>query len=353
MIMISSVVRGSRRTRTGFILPTVIVGMVVVAALVGAAQLGAWRSVRAARVAWNGERALHSADEAIARTLAHWNRAAFAASGVGSRRTTTITTASGAIVDVTIVRTEPLGAWIVAHATSQLAGSPFLARRKLARAVAIASPPLPIDAALVVLTPLHLAGGAQVSGIDDASLRDACGPWRDTASIGGVHARVTTRDPAAVVVGAPPIITAIDSSRDDAEFDAAWRVISSRATARTIHSTTGVIAPAPAWHVSLLRDSAGVQLRGSLDHQGTLAVDADLVVEGTLRVRGLLIVRGNIDATRGQLIVDGAVVAKSPRVAGTQLGAGTRIRYAPCDVRMAIAAVSVPSTSLFRVWSER
>ena len=123
----------NRRQRKAFVLPLVIVATLLVAALAGAAQFAAWRATRAARQAFNGERALLGADESIAQTVANWNPESFARSTIGSRITSRLHTTAGEAVDVTVIRTAPLIAWVDVSATMQRDGAPTRAQRRIGR----------------------------------------------------------------------------------------------------------------------------------------------------------------------------------------------------------------------------
>lgn len=340
------------RTRQGFVLPLVIIATLLVAILAGAAQFAAWRATRAARQAFNGERALLGADESIAHTIATWDAETFAVAPIGRRSSTRVNTTAGEPVDITVTRTAPLMAWVDVSATSQTSGAPTRAQRRIGRALFDAPPPLPINAALVALTPLALRGTARISGADVANLNDECGPWRDTASIAGLHNRTHTIDTTVSIAGAPPIATTIDTLRDAAAFNAAWPLISARARHR-IASVNAPLPIEPAWRALLAQDTTSIQLAGASQHEGLVAIDGDLVIRGSLTVRGLLVVRGSVDATAGQLDVEGALVIYAPNGATSRFGNNTSVRYSQCALRRALAAVSIPDSHPFRIWSER
>ena len=342
----------SSRTREGFVLPLVIVAMLLVAALTGAAQFAAWRATRAARQAFNGERALLGADESIAHTIANWNAEAFARSAIGSRTTSRVHTTAGEAVDVIVTRTAPLMAWVDVTAASQSVGAPTRAQRRVGRALFTAPPPLPLRAALVALTPVALHGSARISGLDVASINDECGPWRDTASTTALHNRIHHIDTTVAIVGAPPIAAAVDTARDHAAFNAAWQLITARALQRNA-SPNAPLPIEPPWRAILMRDTTTIQLGGASRHEGLVAIDGNLVLRGSLTIRGLLVVRGAVDATAGQLDIEGAMVIYAPNGTTSTFGNNTSVRYSQCALRRALAAIALPSTQPFRVWSAR
>lgn len=342
----------SRPDRRGFVLPLVVIAMILVALLAGTAQSAAWRATRAARQAWNGERALLAADEAIARTIAGWNAETFAMRAIGNRTNTMVSTATGENVAVSTARTQPLAAFIEADAGSQTAGAARRAHRRVGRAVLLVPPLLPHDAALVALSPLRLTGTAFISGRDDAGI-DECGPFRDTSSVAGIHALTRHVDSTTTVIGASAFVAVIDSTRDIATFNAAWPLIASRATPRPSPLATALTPAQPNWRAIIVGDTASLTLSDTVAHEGLLAIDGDVVITGALRVRGLLVVRGSIDASIGRLDVQGAMVVRSATNRTTSLGGTVTLQYTPCAVARALAAVATPSSAPFRLWSER
>ncbi len=347
-----SVRPGGARGRAGIVLPFVLVAMVLVALLAADAQFIAWRASRAARQAWNGARSLLAADEGIARTVASWDAAAFAAQAIGARVHAQITTADGEAVDVTVTRTQPLIAFVESRAQSRRSGAASAATRRVGRALFVQPPSLPLRAAVTAIGPFSVLGSALISGQDTAPA-DECGPWRDTLSVGGVESQGGVISHSATILGSPTVATGIDPTADALRFDRAWSVIASRTRAGAFAVAGGLVPVYPPWHAVMVRDTAPVQVHGVAQHEGLLAIDQDLVVHGTLRVRGVLLVRGAVHATHGQLLVEGAVVVRSPHGHASDVGSAVRIRYSQCALRRALAAVALPSRAPFHLWSER
>ena len=344
--------RRSYRSRRGFVLPPVFVATVCIALLAGTMQFSAWRAAQAGRLAWNGQRALHAADEALARTLADWDPAAFSASAMGSRRTRRIRSLAGVEVDVTVVRTQPLGGWIEADARSATDGTHRSARRRIARAVLLSAPPLPVAGALTALAAMRIDAGGSVIGLDDASVRDECGPTRDTAAVAGVASVLRVNMTSANVRGAPAERLLVDSTAG-VQLEAAWVTVIQRAQTADVAALRRHLATATPWSAIVVRAPGVVVLDGAWRHEGLLAIDGDLVVRGTLTVRGMLIVRGALDTRLGVLDVEGAVLVADHTRAGSVLGNATSVRYSQCALRRALAAVSIPSAAPFAVWQER
>lgn len=347
-----SAIRRTYRRRRGFVLPPVFIATVCIALLAGTMQFSAWRAAQVGRLAWNGQRALHAADEVVARTLADWDPSAFSASAIGSRQTRRIQSLTGVDVDVTVVRTQPLGGWIEADAWSATNGAHRTARRRIARAVLLSAPPLPIVGALTALAAMQFEAGGNVTGFDDASVRDECGPTRDTAAVAGVASVLRVNMMSAVVRGAPAERLLVDSSAR-AQLEAAWVTVVQRAQNTDAAALRRHVATATPWSAIVVSTPGVVLLDGAWRHEGLLAIDGDLVVRGTLTVRGMLIVHGALDTRAGVLDVEGAVLVADRRRAGSVLGNTTTVRYSQCALRRALAAVSIPSTVPFAVWQER
>ena len=341
------------RRRRGFVLPLVIVSMLLVAILSAATQTQAWRADRSARGAFNGTRALLAADEALARTIATWNVDSFANIGIGGRRQTSLRTAAGDEAQVTVTRPAPLVAWLDAKATSNSPGARGSATRGAARALFIAPALGPFNAALTVLTPVELTAGAQVSGIDVSRSSDDCGPWRDTASIAGLLARVANVAPDAVIVGAPPRQVLVDQAPLQSDFDRAWPDLVARAEPRAPPDTLARVALPSEWRAIAWSRTTPVLIAGDLAYRGTLAVNGELIVRGRLRVHGLLVVRGVIDARDGALEVDGALLVAAPDGRASSFGRQTIVRYSQCIAQRALATIGRPTTAPFRVWVDR
>lgn len=339
-------------TRRGFVLPPVIIITVLIALLAGAMEFAAWRSTRAARLAWNGERALHATDEVLAATIANWNPITFAQTPIGSRTSLAAHSTNGANAIATIVRTHPLGAFIEADATSETSGTPRAVHRRVGRALQLVPPTLPLIATFTALGSIFAESGTSVSGVDDVTMRDECGPTRDTASIGGIAARSMRITSVANVRGAP-VTQSIADTIPRAQFSTAWVTLMQRASVQAWPMAGMGLVTQPPWNATLINVPTGGTLGGTSLFEGLLAINGNLTVVGTLRVRGLLVVRGALDARLGQLDVEGALLVADINNTGSLLGNSVAVRYSQCALRRALATIAVPTTRPFAVWQER
>ncbi|HYW33180.1 MAG TPA: hypothetical protein VE869_16885 [Gemmatimonas sp.] len=354
--------RRPRRPRRGFLLPMVLLSLLLVASLSAATQFGAWRATRAARLAWNGERATHAADEALSMVVSAWQPGLFAARAIGERWAQSVVTGDGAVVSVALVRTAPLALVAMAHATSKVSGASDTASRRIVRALALHGPTFPVRGAVTSIGALAIDTGAEVDGRDAVSAVDGCGSTRDTLSITAVHGGAVSVDMGASLSGSATVVAPGLGSplnmADQTAFGTAWNESSAR-TSEVRHVAAGApLVASAAWHsIRVVGNdtvvSSAVVLDATSTHDGLLLVDGDLVVRGKLVVRGLLVVRGALDVVGGSLDVLGAVIVGGRGAGSSRLGPGTRVRYSPCTMRRAMAAVSRPGRAPFGHWIPR
>lgn len=349
----------SRRDRRGMVLPLVLIGMLVLLAVSAAMQTAAWRSLRGARGQWDAQRGAYLADAAVVQALATWVGDSVAASPIGTRRRTTATLADGWRTATTVVRTAPLVAVIQSVARREHAGGTAARvadgariRRIVARTVWLQPPSLPILAAATVLGPATV-GDSFMNGHDMpaayAPALDDCGPYRDTSSVPAMAARTLGMTGAPTMLGAQVSLDSAQLASLHLQFDAAMALLRTRARSSLL-SAVGAIPVAPAWQAMVIHAPTRVTLDGPSAHIGLLAIDGDLHVRGSLRVDGLLVVRGALEVS-GNLSVDGAILVRDAAQLGTQFGGQTRVRYAPCLLGRAAAAVAVPRSATFGIWN--
>lgn len=363
-------IRTRQRVKQGFVLPFVLVTLLVVAALAGATSLASWRAVRGARLAFNGERALQGADEALLAAMTLHDAETFAARAIGSTLTQSVVTADGASATVTVTRTAPLAAVATAAMQSRTRGAPDTAARRVTQYLWLDAPSFPLRAALTVLSDVDLQGAAGVTGVDTDLVSDGCGPLRDTASVSGVHAVSAMVSPLAALAGVTSlesgasVLPIVASAR--AQFASSWSRAVQRVTRTDAVNAGSALSAVPLWSARRLVASdtsafvspalrAAVTLGGASRHTGLLLVDGDLHLVGTLTIDGLLLVRGAIETSAGTLDVRGAVIAAHDGASATPsvLGNETSIRYSRCTVERAYAAIARPRVTPFATWVER
>jgi hypothetical protein len=63
------------------------------------------------------------------------------------------------------------------------------------------------------------------------------------------------------------------------------------------------------------------------------------------------VVRGALDASQGALTVRGALIVRDAAGRGSTLGDSVDVRYAPCMIGRALAAVAFPRPARYALWN--
>jgi hypothetical protein len=210
--------------------------------------------------------------------------------------------------------------------------------------------PLPA-AAMLAIAPVQLDSGVIVSGAPVAP------PAWTTCATESRSAALRLTDPThfsgaqAIVVGAPPIGSALHASAQDsigrsiaalergvtmafasdtlvgeptALGGRCVRSVNSLGEPRRIGGSEPCRGYAP---VVRVRSSWGtVVVPRAARMQGALIVDGSLELRAPLEVTGVLVVRGALDASRAPLTVSGTLITHGP----AHLGPGSRVAYAQC-----------------------
>ena len=345
-----------RRPRRGLLLPLVLVVMMLVSLLAAGAQHSAWRAARGSQAQWDTQRASYRAEAAAVAAVAEWSADSMGATPIGVPVRHSIIDAGDWQTDVLRMRTSAHTAVVVAAARRDRSiGAqidPSRIRRVVSRVIYLDAPRWPIRGAITALGALD-SDSAYIEGRDVLSAyqphRDDCGPLRDTASLPALAAAVHRSSIPWGAAGDTLTLGLRDRVRDEAHFDSSMAVVRARLSV-TPHPSGAPLAGRSAWRPIVIADSGGVTVRGVSSHVGLLVVDGDLVVDGVLRVDGLLVVRGLLDASRGTLIVRGAVVLREGGGRWARLSATSDIRYAPCLASRALVGLAVPRTKPFSVW---
>ncbi|MEP6765592.1 MAG: hypothetical protein ABJB66_14855 [Gemmatimonadaceae bacterium] len=349
---------GAQRNQFGFILPTVLIAMLLIAVIAATLQSAVWRAGRNAHLGFAGERALFGADNAIAQQLPMWNAREFASMEIGQRKTSTTVVPGGLATTVTMARTAIDAAIMEANTTSSKNGVALNATRRVTRALVARNLPLPLQNALTALDAITIDNPAGISSVDEVPP-----DWTTECA----------NEPLVNATTSP--IADINTAR--AVFDANWNgwlslashsdaantvtqlapiVISASCAAGTgepRRDVSSVTACVNEWGARAIIGSNAATLSSNSRHQGILLVEGDLILTGTLEVDGLLVVRGAIDASAGQLVVHGAALIRDTFGRGSRFGIATRVRYSRCALRRALSAVAAPAAITTGGWLER
>lgn len=372
------------RARYGFALVPV---MLLVSALLLVALAftdAVLHGLRGARLGWQGERAMHGADAALLRTMGHWDRATAAALHPGESDTLRMDRHEG--LTSLVVRTRiharlfALESWARVHD-----GGARPARRAVGRTVRLAWPRPPVYAALTVGGTLVVGDSAVILGADTAPAgwEAECALDRRDGPSMAIVARLTTRAPASVVVGAGAPVQRLGDAASAllaTEFDATYAALATVATVRTTDSVLSLdvrdtAAPScPQWFGDAAR-GAGVEpecarrwpivhaaaaervrVVGATAGQGILLVDGDLLLHDAVTLHGVVLVRGRVHASANSAgerpRVLGALLVRDAASTGSVVDA-LRLQGSQCAVRRALAAAGSPVPIGPHGWGER
>ncbi|MEP6778508.1 MAG: hypothetical protein ABJC26_01370 [Gemmatimonadaceae bacterium] len=349
---------GTGRNQPGFILPTVLIAMLLIAVIAATLQSAVWRAGRNAHLGFAGERALFGADNAIAQQLPVWNAREFASMQIGDRKTTTTVMPGGIATAITLARTAIDAAIIEANTVSSKNGVTLDASRRVTRALVAKNLPLPLQNVMTALGAVSIINPASINSTDEVPL-----DWNtECANEPLVNA---TTSPIVDIAAARALFDAnwngwlaLASHSDNANTvtQLAPIVIATSCAAGTgepMRDVFSVTLCANEWGARAIIGSNAATLSGNSRHQGILIVEGDLTLTGTLEIDGLLIIRGAIDASAGQLLVHGAVLIRDTFGRGSRFGIATRVRYSRCALRRALSAVAAPAAITTGGWLER
>lgn len=338
--------QSGRRAVRGFVLPFVLIAVAAASIMAFAFTTEGLQSLRGQRGAEQGSAAANAVDVALARALDGFTSDSvwLLPLGVTHRRAVTV---NGIGVAVQWQRHQPLIASLRTHARISGGRRVDAVEREHYRAVWLAPPPVPVRAALAANGRVTGRTGTLVSGRDVPLPTSPCGLSRDTLSVPAVAAP-TVEGEAPGGWPAAPIPAPVDTGWWR-ELGTALGAIDARVPATTV---SGAPRPFPThrdWSALHLRGEH-VGVSGPTRWNGLVVVHGHLVVTGTVYITGLLLVEGAMDASEGQLTVQGAVLAADASATGVRLGARSRLFFDRCAVQMALASVARPTLAPFSLW---
>jgi hypothetical protein len=368
-------------SRAGFALPSAIMALVLLSALVAGALFVSTEELRAGRGDVADQRALAAAEWSLERAIATWEPTRNAALAVGATAvidSTASGTGDGVVVRVTRVQRD--GFWITAAATSGGDGRSLPARHTIGASLRLVGPRVPTGAALT-------AGGAVIvdNGFIDGRDMPVAGAAQGICDedYATDAAAVAVPDPLLVcgascsgapppgVIGTPPIISSSALTSDST-------IPLAGMTARaSITVDGGLLAPRPVVSAGECDrsdplnwgDPTGasrcadwlpvIHVRGSVSlaagsmGQGTLIVDGALRVETGARFVGVVVVGDDVTVTGSGAELVGVVVAgDADRAGGSRVADGGVIRLGRCAARRAALGASRLVRTPVRWWAE-
>jgi hypothetical protein len=376
-----------RPRRRGVALPTAVIALVLLSALVAGARVVSTEELHAGRGDVADQRALAAAEWALARAIGAWDPQRNTRDTVG--RAVIIldeAPAPNERVVVTATRVQRRSVWLSAEAMATGDGRAARARHAIAVSLRLAGVSVAEQAALTALGGVTVDRGI-IDGRDAGGSSDASGVCADDerADAAGIAvpdvSRVTCVDCASFsgggVFGNPPIDSSVPPPGDSAAAGAraAWRgALDARATIDIAGGTlstrpavvngecdrtdpldwgdpSGATSCADYYPVIHVRGNATVAA-GSVG-QGVLLVDGTLRIEPSARFEGVVVVSGDVLVAGTGAEIVGVVVAADGGGAGTSLVSdGGAIRFGRCAVRRAVLGSARLERTPVRWWTE-
>ena len=371
------------RRRSGFALPTAIIALVLLSALVAGALWVSTEELRAGRTDVANQLTLAKAEWALERAIVEWDRQRNLQMSVGA--TASLNASDAALddrLDVAATRVTSSTFWLTARATSIADGRAIPARRTLAASMRLVAPAFRVRAALTAAGAVTVDGGS-IDG-RDASGGTRCNEY-SLANVAGVAVPDTSwvcgsscsEGAPPGVDGDPPVTTSggltSDSASSVVTSGDVWAELAARPT---IVLAGGRLSPRPTavdgqcvrtdpwnWgdptggacvdHFAIIRVRGDAVLAAGSMGQGVLVVDGSLHIEAGARFSGVVSAANDIAAVgAGAEIIGAAFAGDVDRAAGSRVADGGSIRFSGCVVRRASLGVARLTRTPTRWWAE-
>ena len=363
--------------RAGFALPSAIITLVLLSALIAGALFVATEELRAGRGDIADQRSLAAAEWALDNAIANWDARHNSRVAVGQAVVLARGGASaGEPFDVTATRVQRNAFWLTARASSGVDGGRIPARHTIAASLRLLGPTFPVLAALTSGGGATIDNGV-VDGRDTRTSTDlAC---RDDipADVAGIVTPDTTLvcgvsctgvAPAAVF-GSPPLAPGIGLTNDSAAGSAMPRA--------TVALASGMYAPRPStadgdcnrndplnWgdpggsslcadYFPVIHASGDITLGSGAVGQGLLMSDGSVRLEAGARFVGVVIARNGISVVGPGTVIDGVAFANGASGGNdTRVAGGGAITFNRCAVHRAELAAARLVRTRERWWIE-
>ena len=358
--------------RHGLALPIALGGIVLIGVLAASGLFLAGMERRAGEGTALADRALETAELGLGSIIMGWD---------GHRASTVPLGASwrvrrvhpDATSEIEVTRLGERTFWVVGTGlTERKAGR---ARRRLNAVLRLRVPPAPLAGAVTSGGPISLDREAMVSGLAErgcvaAGLPDSAAGLVIAAAddflgnLSGVSgAPPVAVDGAPGLIGpGPPLAAALAGAAslqlaEDAvpppTRPAAGADGCDAALATNWGEPRGIggVVPCQAYR-RIVHARGNLRLDGAHRGQGILIVDGDLAIPGRLEYRGLIVVRGRLEAAGVMDLEGAAVVGGAGGGTPSRLGAGSVVRYEPCEVWRSLTVAGRPEIARDRGWAD-
>ena len=360
-------------SRRGLALPIALAGIVLIGVLAASGLFLAGEERRAGQGAALADRALETAELGLGSVIDDWDGHRAAAIPIGASWRSELPRAE-ADSEIEVTRLGERTFWVVATARTRRKAAH--ARRRVNAVLRLRVPPAPLDGAITTGAPISLDGGVIVSGSPEQACTAAGLPEPSVAGLVvaasgdalGDLAHVSGTPPVSVgaasgllAPGAPLAVALAEAASLELPDDAVpppTRPLAGPQGCEVALPTNwgepralgGVARCQP--YRRIVHARGDLRLEGAHRGQGVLLVDGNLTIPGRLEYRGLILVRGRLDVG-GVLDLHGsAVVAGVPGGSASRLGAGSVVRYEPCEARRSLTVAGRPEIARDRGWAD-
>ena len=365
-------------TRKGFALPSAIITLVLLSALIAGALFVATEELRAGRGDVADQRALSSAEWALERAIANWDARHNSRVPVG--KSVVLSSSDDApreSFDVTATRVQRDAFWLTAHASSGMDGGRIPARHTIGASLRLLGPRFPLRGALtvgaavtidngvvdgrdprtssdlacrddiprdvagIVMPDTSLACGVNCTGgvppgvLGEPALAPGGGLTIDSASLGASSPRASFMLAAGAYVPRPAIMTAECDRTDPLNWGDPG-------------GSTACSDYFPAVHVA-----GDVTLNPGAVGQGLLIADGSVRLEAGARFVGVVIAQNDISVDGPGAVIDGVAFASDvDRSGGTRVSNGGAITFNQCVVHRVEMSIARLVRTRERWWVE-
>ena len=367
------------RQRSGFALPSAIITLVLLSALIAGALFVATEELRAGRGDVADQRALSLAEWALEREIAIWDTRHNSRVGVGQR----VVLAQGELsprepYDVTATRVQRNAFWLTARASSGMDGGRIPARHTIAASTRLLGPTFPLRAALSAGGAVTIDNGV-VDGRDARTSTDLACRDDSPADVAGIVTPDTTRVCGGSCTGAAPpgVFGTPPLGLAGASLTSDSTAVGGSAPRATITIAGGGFAPRPSivnddcdrndllnWgdpgggsrcvdYFPIIHALGDITLTSGAVGQGVLIADGSVRLEAGARFVGAVIARNDIAVVGPSAVIDGVAFANDGDRAGeTRVANGGAITFNRCAVHRAELGVARLVRTRARWWVE-
>jgi hypothetical protein len=373
------------RDRAGFALPSAIITLVLLSALIAGAMFVATEELRAGRSDVANQRALAAAEWALDRAILNWDPRHNTRRTVGeSVSIAASTTGSTDSFDVIATRVQRDAFWLTARGSSGIDGGRIPARHTIAASLRLHGPAFPLTAALTAGAAVMVDGGV-VDGRDGTGSSELACRDDAPADVAGIVTPDTTLVCGASCVGAvpagvfgnPPVGSAPALTSDPAALYFGGETRAALGQRAPIVATAGTHTPRPSvangdcdrgdaenWgdpggrslcadYFPLIRSSGDIVLGPGSVGQGVLLVDGSVRLESGARFVGVVIAGNDIEVSGPGAVIEGAAFAiDADRVDGSRVVGGGAVTFNRCAVRRVELGIARLVRTRERWWVE-